>query len=295
MVEYIDGKTSLVLGLFVERKSRSVIISVASALQSGEIVRLEGRVALVTGAAMGIGKGIASLFAQHGAKVIAADINAQAGKVAAEEIRGTGAQCIFQHTDVSAEPEVKAAVATAQKEFGQTIDVLANVAGIAHESPAHLLALADWNRILSVNLTSMFLCAKHVLPGMIAAKRGSIVNITSVQGLFGFPGYPHYAASKGGVISLTRQLAREYAKHGVRVNCIAPGTVETPMNVQVLERVPNPAGLRRAWERMHPLGRIGQPIDIAWGALFLASDESSWTTGQCLSIDGGISCSVLPE
>jgi NAD(P)-dependent dehydrogenase (short-subunit alcohol dehydrogenase family) len=258
-------------------------------------LRLEGRVALVTGAAMGIGKGIASLFAQHGAKVIAVDINAQAGNAAAQEIRGTGAQCIFQHADVSAEPEVKAAVAIAQKEFGQTIDVLANVAGIAHESPAHLLALADWNRILSVNLTSMFLCAKYVLPGMIAAKRGSIVNITSVQGLFGFPGYPHYAASKGGIISLTRQLAREYAKDGVRVNCIAPGTVETPMNVQVLERVPNPAELRRAWERMHPLGRIGQPIDIAWGALFLASDESSWTTGQCLSIDGGISCSVLPE
>jgi NAD(P)-dependent dehydrogenase (short-subunit alcohol dehydrogenase family) len=258
-------------------------------------VRLEGRVALVTGAAMGIGKGIASLFAQHGAKVIAVDINAQAGNAAAQEIRGTGAQCIFQHADVSAEPEVKAAVAIAQKEFGQTIDVLANVAGIAHESPAHLLALVDWNRILSVNLTSMFLCAKYVLPGMIAAKRGSIVNITSVQGLFGFPGYPHYAASKGGIISLTRQLAREYAKDGVRVNCIAPGTVETPMNVQVLERVPNPAELRRAWERMHPLGRIGQPIDIAWGALFLASDESSWTTGQCLSIDGGISCSVLPE
>ena len=112
---------------------------------------------------------------------------------------------------------------------------------------------------------------------------------------FDSPRLPCYAASQGGIISLTRQLAREYAKDGVRVNCIAPGTVETPMNVQVLERVPNPAELRRAWERMHPLGRIGQPIDIAWGALFLASDESSWTTGQCLSIDGGISCSVLPE
>jgi NAD(P)-dependent dehydrogenase (short-subunit alcohol dehydrogenase family) len=141
----------------------------------------------------------------------------------------------------------------------------------------------------------MFLCAKHVLPGMMEAKRGSIVNITSVQGLFGFPGYPHYAASKGGVISLTRQMAREYAQHQIRVNCIAPGTVETPMNVQVLERVPHPAELRRAWERMHPLGRLGQPIDVAWGALFLACDESSWITGQCLSIDGGISCSVLPE
>ena len=258
-------------------------------------MRLRARIALVTGAAMGIGKAIALLFAQQGAKIIAADINAEAGAVTAEEIRATGGQCVFCRTDVSVEGQVESTVSQAQKEFGQAIDVLANVAGIAHEAPAHRLNLADWNHIINVNLTSMFLCAKYVLPGMLSAKRGSIVNITSVQGLFGFPGYPHYAASKGGIISLTRQLAREYAKNGIRVNCIAPGTVETPMNVAVLSRVPNPAELRRNWERMHPLGRIGQPIDIAWGALFLACDESSWITGQCLSIDGGISCSVLPE
>jgi len=257
-------------------------------------MRLKGRVALVTGAGMGIGKGIALLFAEQGARVVAADINAEAGSTTAREIQAAGGHCIFHRTDVSAEADVKAAVAAAHKEFG-AVDILANVAGIAHEAPAHLLDLADWNRIIAVNLTSMFLCAKHVLPGMIAAKHGSIVNITSVQGLFGFPGYPHYAASKGGIISMTRQLAREYARYGIRVNSIAPGTVETPMNIQVLERVPNPAELRRAWERMHPLGRIGQPIDIAWGALYLASDESSWVTGQCLSIDGGVSCTVLPE
>ena len=258
-------------------------------------MRLEGRVALVSGAAMGIGKAIAALFAKEGAKVIAVDINAGAGNATAEQIRTAGAKCVFRCTDVSVEADVQAAVAAAQKEFGQDIDVLANVAGIAHEAPAHLLDLADWDRILNVNLTSMFLCAKHVLPGMLAAKRGSIVNITSVQGLFGFPGYPHYAASKGGIISLTRQLAREYAKDGIRVNCIAPGTVETPMNIKVLERVPNPAELRHAWDRMHPMGRIGQPIDVAWGALYLTCDESSWVTGQCLSIDGGVSCTVLPE
>lgn len=258
-------------------------------------MRLQGRVALVTGAAMGIGKAIALLFAQEGAKVVAADIDTSEGNKTAEEIRAAAGQCIFRRTDVSAEGEVDAAVAAGEKEFGQPVDVLANVVGIAHESPAHLLSLANWNRVLTVNLTSMFLCAKRVLPGMLAAKRGSIVNITSIQGLFGFPGYPHYAASKGGIIAMTRQMAREYAKDGIRVNCIAPGTVETPMNVKVLERVPNPAGLRRAWERMHPLGRIGQPIDVAWGALFLACDESSWITGQCISIDGGISCSVLPE
>lgn len=257
-------------------------------------MRLEGRVALVTGAAMGIGKGIALLFAQEGAKVVAVDINAEAGNQTAAEIQAAGGQSIFHRTDVSDEAEVQAAVRAAEEKFGP-VDVLANVAGIAHESPAHRLALADWDRIIAVNLTSMFLCAKHVLPAMIAAKHGAIVNITSVQGLFGFPGYPHYAASKGGIISMTRQLAREYAKDGIRVNCIAPGTVETPMNIHVLERVPNPAQLRRAWERMHPLGRIGQPIDIAWGALYLACEESSWVTGQCISIDGGVSSTVLPE
>lgn len=257
-------------------------------------MRLEGRVALVTGAAMGIGKAIALLFAQQGAKVLAADIDAEAGNATAKEIQRGGGHCIFRRTDVSVEAEVNAIVAAGKKEFGP-VDVLANNAGIAHESPAHHLSLADWNRMLAVNLTSMFLCAKHVLPGMMDAKRGAIVNITSVQALFGFPGYPHYAASKGGIISLTRQLAREYARYGVRVNCIAPGTVETPMNTKVLERVPNPVELRRAWERMHPLGRIGQPIDVAWAALFLCCDESSWVTGQCLCVDGGISCSVLPE
>jgi NAD(P)-dependent dehydrogenase (short-subunit alcohol dehydrogenase family) len=282
-------------GLFVEARSRYVIFLSIHLLFQGGTVRLKGCVALVSGAAMGIGKGIASLFAQEGAKVIAVDINAEAGNAAAEEIRAAGGQCVFRRTDVSVESDVQDAVAATQKEFGQAIDVLANVAGIAHESPAHLLDLADWDRILKVNLTSMFLCAKHVLPGMRAAKRGSIVNITSVQGLFGFPGYPHYAASKGGIISLTRQMAREYARNGIRVNCIAPGTVETPMNIKVLERVPNPAELRSAWERMHPMGRIGQPLDIAWGALYLSCDESSWVTGQCLSIDGGVSCTVLPE
>jgi NAD(P)-dependent dehydrogenase (short-subunit alcohol dehydrogenase family) len=251
-------------------------------------MRLEGQVALVTGAAMGIGKEIARLFAQEGAAVIAADIDKGGGESTGEEIRQAGGRCLFHRTDVSVEQEVETLVAAGTKEFGR-IGVLVNVVGIAHESQAHLLDLDDWDRVLRVNLTSMFLCAKHVLPGMLEAKHGSIVNLTSVQGLLGFPSYPHYAASKGGIISLTRQLAREYASQGVRVNCIAPGTVDTPMNAEIMARVPNPTELRATWDRMHPLGRIGQPIDIAWGALFLACDESSWITGQCLAIDGGLS------
>jgi NAD(P)-dependent dehydrogenase (short-subunit alcohol dehydrogenase family) len=255
-------------------------------------MRLENRTALVTGTAMGIGKAIAQLFAREGAAVIAADIDEDGGRATADEIQSAGGRCLFRRTDVSMESDVESIVEAGTKEFGH-ISVLANVVGIAHEAPAHLLELADWDRILKVNLTSMFLCSKHVLPGMLAARRGSIVNITSVQGLFGFPSYPHYAASKGGIISLTRQMAREYAAQGVRVNCIAPGTVETPMNTKVLARAPNPAELRATWDRMHPLGRIGQPIDIAWGALFLACDESSWLTGQCIAIDGGLSAAVV--
>jgi NAD(P)-dependent dehydrogenase (short-subunit alcohol dehydrogenase family) len=254
-------------------------------------MRLKGQVALVTGSAMGIGKAIAQLFAQEGAAVIAADIQEVGGKATCEEIRKAGGRCLFRRADVSVEREVEELVAAGRKEFGG-ISVLANVAGISHESPAHLLDLADWDRILKVNLTSMFLCAKHVLPGMLAARRGAIVNMASVQGLFGFPSFPHYAASKGGIIALTRQLAREYAGQGIRVNCIAPGTVDTPMLAEVMARTPNPAELRATWDKMHPLGRIGKPLDIAQGALFLACEESSWITGQCIAIDGGLSAAV---
>jgi dihydroanticapsin dehydrogenase len=254
-------------------------------------MRLKNRVALVTGAAMGIGKAIAILFAREGARVLAADVN-DAGTETEKEIQNSGGDCLFFRTDISRESDVQALVRAGTERFG-VIDILLNVAGIAHESPAHLLKLEDWHRILDVNLMGSFLCAKHVLPGMLQIKRGAIVNIASVQGLFGFPGYPHYAASKGGIIAMTRQMAREYAANGIRVNCIAPGTVDTPMNIGVMSRVSNPQELREEWDKMHPLGRIGQPIDVAYAALFLACDESSWVTGQCIAIDGGVSCAVL--
>ena len=250
-------------------------------------MRLENRVVLVTGAAMGIGKAIAILFAREGARILAADISEQ-GSGTEREIIDAGGQCLFVRTDVSSEKDVEAAVKAGSERFG-LVDVLANVAGIAHESRAHELRLEDWHHILDVNLTSMFLCAKHVLPGMMSLRRGAIVNIASIQGLLGFPGYPHYAASKGGIIAMTRQLSREYAADNIRVNCIAPGTVDTPMNHGVLARVADPEALKANWAKMHPLGRFGQPIDVAYGALFLACDESSWITGQCLAIDGGVS------
>lgn len=253
-------------------------------------MRLKDRVALVSGMAMGIGEAIAELFAAEGAAIVGADIQESGGRATAQRIHGRGGRCLFISTDVSSEDQVRATVEAGLREFGK-IDVLANVVGIASEAPVHQMSLDEWDRILRVNLTSMFLTSKYVLPNMLARRHGSIIHITSVQGLMGFPGYPHYAASKGAIISLTRQMASEYAGQGVRVNCLAPGTVETPLTVQVLERSPHPKELHAAWEKTHPLGRIGRPIDIAYGALFLACEESSWVTGHCLVIDGGLSSS----
>ncbi|MGH9451419.1 MAG: SDR family NAD(P)-dependent oxidoreductase [Terriglobia bacterium] len=254
-------------------------------------MRLKNRVALVTGMARGIGASIAELFAAEGAAVAGFDINEEGGIATRDRIRAAGGRCVFRVADAGSEGDVEAAVAAAQSELGR-IDVLANVVGIASEAPVHQMDLAEWDRILRVNLTGMFLTSKYVVPGMLSLGHGSIVHITSVQALMGFAGYPHYAASKGAIISLTRQMAREYAAKKIRVNCIAPGTVETPLNVEVLSRAPDPAALRAGWEKMHPIGRIGRPIDIAYGALYLACDESSWVTGHCLVIDGGLSSSA---
>jgi len=254
-------------------------------------MRLKNKVAFVSGTAMGIGEATAELFAKEGAAIVAADIDEPLGNATAERIRKAGGKCLFRRTDVSVEDEVRALVEAGTKEFG-TIDVLVNVVGIASENPIHEMSLQQWEQVLRVNLTSMFLTSHYIVPGMLKAGHGSIVHISSVQGILGFPGYPHYAASKGAIFALTRQMSKEYAGKGIRTNCIAPGTVETPLNIKVLERAPDPAGLRAGWERMHPIGRLGQPIDIAYGALYLASDESSWLTGQCLTIDGGMTTST---
>jgi NAD(P)-dependent dehydrogenase (short-subunit alcohol dehydrogenase family) len=155
-----------------------------------------------------------------------------------------------------------------------------------------LLEYAEWDRIIRINLTSMYLTAKHVMPCMLWLKRGSIIHISSLQAFLGFKGYPAYAASKAGIVGLTRQMAAEYAPQGIRVNCIAPGNVDTPQSNKVLERSPEPEKVLALWKKMHPLGRRGKPRDIAYAALYLACDESEWVTGQCLVVDGGLSISA---
>lgn len=254
-------------------------------------MRLKNRVALVTGSASGIGQAIIELFSAEGASTIGADIDESGGLNTRDLIRSKGARSSFHRADVGSEPDISGVVEAGLKEFGK-IDILANIVGIASEAPCHKMELSDWDQILRINLTSMFLASKYVLPGMIERKYGSIVNMASVQGLLGLAGYPHYAASKGGVISMTRQMAREYAAFGIRVNCIAPGTIETPLNIQVLRRASDPESLRAAWVKMHPLGRLGTPLEVAYAALYLCSDESSWVTGHCLVVDGGLTAAA---
>ncbi len=250
-------------------------------------MRLQDKVALITGSAGGMGKAAAELFAREGASIIVNDVVADAGEETARGIRDAGGKAIFVKADVSKEEEVKHLVARSIEAFGR-IDVLYNNAGIMPTDDAGVIDLteATWDRIMDVNLKSTFFCTKHVVPHMIEQRRGSIVNIASFVALIGCT-VPQdaYTASKGGMISLTRSFAIQYGPHGIRCNAICPGPIETPL-LRVLWTSEDARNLRL---NRIPLGRFGETNDIIYMALYLASDESSWTTGAWLVVDGGIS------
>lgn len=250
-------------------------------------MRLQDKVALITGSAGGMGKAAAELFAREGASVIVSDVLADEGEETAQAIRDAGGKAIFVKADVSQEDEVKRMVARSIDAFGR-IDVLYNNAGImpADDGGVTDISEAVWDRIMDVNLKSTFFCTKHVVPHMIEQKKGSIVNIASFVALMGCT-VPQdaYTASKGGMISLTKSFAVQYGPHGIRCNAICPGPIETPL-LRVLWTSEEARNLRL---NRIPLGRFGEINDIIYMALYLASDESSWTTGAWLVIDGGIS------
>jgi NAD(P)-dependent dehydrogenase (short-subunit alcohol dehydrogenase family) len=248
-------------------------------------MRLENKIAIITGGGDGLGQASAVLFAKEGASVVVADMDPARGMKTVDMIKNQNGEAMFVEVDVSKEDSVKNMVEKVVDAYGR-IDILVNSAGIFIEATVINTTVEDWDKIMAVNLRGIFLCCKYVIPEMIKAGKGSIVNIGSEAGITGWENATAYAASKGGVVNMTRCLALDFAKHKIRANCVCPGTTETPMLKKALEIAPDPQKARRFFEA-RPLLRLGRPEEIAAGILYLASDESLYATGAILSIDGG--------
>lgn len=245
---------------------------------------LEHKVAIVTGAAAGIGKASALLFAWHGARVVVSDVDAERGKNVVQMIRNEGAEATFFRADVSVAAEVEALVGHALEIFGK-LDCAFNNAGVEGQmASTHECSPENWDRIIAINLKGIWLCMRHELPPMLEQGSGVIVNMSSVAGLVGFPGLPAYVASKHGVVGLTRTAALEYARQGIRVNAVCPGIIQTEMIDRLTDKQ---SDAEKEFVAYEPVGRMGTAEEAAEAALWLLSDASSFVTGQTLTVDGG--------
>lgn len=249
--------------------------------------RVDGKVAVVTGGSLGIGRAACILLARHGAAVAITDVLDAEGHQLAGEINHSKGRVRFWHLDVSKEAEVKSVFADIAQTFGK-IDVLVNNAGIAGVSkPTHEITEGEWDRVQAVNVKGVFFCTKHAIPFLQKAGGGSIINLSSIYGLISAPDVPPYHASKGAVRLMTKTDALLYAKDKIRVNSIHPGFIWTPMVENYLKSAGSLEEGRKMLAGLHPLGHVGEPDDIAYGILYLASDESKFITGSELVIDGG--------
>ena len=243
--------------------------------------RLAGKTALVTGATRGIGREIALVFAKEGADVAVCGRTANALDDVAAQIQAAGRQVLAYPADISQAEAVERMVADLLDKWGR-IDILVNNAGIARDTLLIRMKDEEWDSVLTVNLKGTFLCMRAVARAMMRQRSGRIINLASVVGLMGNPGQANYAASKAGIIGLTKSVARELGGRGVTVNAIAPGLIETEMTEALSE------DLKTHWKAQIPLGSFGQPMDVAQAAVFLASDAARYITGQVLQVDGGL-------
>ncbi|MFZ7945017.1 3-oxoacyl-ACP reductase FabG [Neobacillus sp. 19] len=244
-------------------------------------MRLQDKVAIITGAAGGIGLTAAEVFAREGAKVAMADFNVEQGEERARELQQNGYEVSFFQVNVADRQSVDEMVEKVLGVYGK-IDILINNAGITRDAMLSKLSVKDFQQVLDVNLTGVFHCTQAVLPTMIANGRGRIINTSSVSGVYGNVGQTNYAATKAGVVGMTKTWAKELGRKGINVNAVAPGFIETGMTAKVPEKV------MAQMMQMVPLARLGKPEDIANAYLFLASDESNYVNGTVLHVDGGI-------
>ena len=252
------------------------------------MARLASKVALITGAGSGQGRAAALLFAREGARVVVSDVNVAGGEETVRLVRAAGGEATFQAADVAHAAAVETLLQTTVRTYGG-LHVLYNNAAIwdrgGLDNYVTELSEEGWDTIMAVNLKGVYLCCKYGIPALIDAGGGSVINTASAAGLIGSRNRSHaYSATKGGVIALTRAMAIAYARQGVRVNAICPGGVDTPMIAPILDTTER----QQRFAAAHPLGRLGTPEDIAYFALYLAADESSWVTGGIFPIDGGV-------
>lgn len=249
--------------------------------------RVEDKVAIVTGAARGIGRATAITLAREGASVAVTDVEEDDLMAVVDEIEGVVGTAHGWVLDVSDEAAVERVFREVRDRFG-SIDILVNNAGIAGvNKPTHEIEAEEWRRVMSVNVEGVFFCTKHAVPYLREAGGGAIVNLSSIYGLVGAPDAPPYHASKGAVRLMTKTDALLYAEDGIRVNSVHPGFVWTPMVEGFLEKQGDVEEGRRKLDALHPLGHVGEPEDVAWAVLYLASDESAFVTGSELVVDGG--------
>ncbi|MBU5349094.1 SDR family NAD(P)-dependent oxidoreductase [Paenibacillus lautus] len=243
-------------------------------------MKFESKVVIVTGGASGIGEAAVRLFVEEGAKVVIADYSDR-GQAVSDELRGAGFETLFVKTDVTQEQEVANMVKQTVEHFGR-VDVLFANAGIAHDAPADQLSMDNWQRTIDINLTGVFLCDKYVIQQMLSqGDGGAIVNCGSIHSHVGKAGVTAYASAKGGVKLLTQSMSADYAPKGIRVNAVCPGYIDTPLIQGRTEAI------TQHLVGLHPMGRLGQPEEVAKAVLFLASEDASFITGTSLLVDGG--------